>query len=71
LCSRATGAAARTLNGSEMATSQKDINVKLFTDGADKAQILDMANQPWIRVFTAKPFADEGGQSLRLSVIRP
>jgi transaldolase len=32
-----------------------DLNVKLFTDGADKAQILDMAKQPWIRGFTTNP----------------
>src|SRR4029079_5208677 len=30
-----------------------DLKVKLFTDGADKAQILDMAKQPWIAGFTA------------------
>jgi transaldolase len=32
-----------------------DLRVKLFTDGADKAQILDMAKQPWIRGFTTNP----------------
>ena len=32
-----------------------DLTVKLFTDGADKAQILDMAKQPWIRGFTTNP----------------
>src|SRR5688572_13014578 len=32
-----------------------DLKVKLFTDGADKAQILDMARQPWIRGFTTNP----------------
>jgi len=32
-----------------------DLKVKLFTDGADKAQILDMAKQPWIRGFTTNP----------------
>lgn len=32
-----------------------DVKVKLFTDGADKAQILDMAKQPWIRGFTTNP----------------
>jgi transaldolase len=32
-----------------------DLNVKLFTDGADKAQILDMAKQPWIKGFTTNP----------------
>src|SRR3974390_1387669 len=32
-----------------------DLKVKLFTDGADKAQILDMAKQAWIRGFTTNP----------------
>jgi transaldolase len=32
-----------------------DLNVKLFTDGADKAQIVDMAKQPWIKGFTTNP----------------
>src|SRR5262245_41412504 len=32
-----------------------DLTVKLFTDGADKAQILDMARQPWINGFTTNP----------------
>jgi transaldolase len=32
-----------------------DLKVKLFTDGADKAQILDMARQPWINGFTTNP----------------
>src|SRR5712691_5346276 len=32
-----------------------DLKIKLFTDGADKAQILDMARQPWIRGFTTNP----------------
>jgi transaldolase len=32
-----------------------DLDVKLFTDGADKAQILDMAKQPWIKGFTTNP----------------
>jgi transaldolase len=31
------------------------LKVKLFTDGADKAQILDMARQPWIAGFTTNP----------------
>jgi transaldolase len=38
-----------------MATTLKDLDVKLFTDGADKAQILDMAKQSWIRGFTTNP----------------
>jgi transaldolase len=32
-----------------------DLSVKLFTDGADKAQIVDMAKQPWIKGFTTNP----------------
>lgn len=32
-----------------------DLKIKLFTDGAEKAQILDMAKQPWIRGFTTNP----------------
>lgn len=32
-----------------------DLKVKLFTDGADKAQILDMAKQAWIAGFTTNP----------------
>ena len=40
---------------SDMAFTLKNLNVKLFTDGADKAQILEMAKQPWIRGFTTNP----------------
>jgi transaldolase len=32
-----------------------DLKVKLFTDGADKAQILEMAKHPWIAGFTTNP----------------
>ena len=32
-----------------------DLKVKLFTDGADKAQILGMAKQDWIAGFTTNP----------------
>src|SRR5262245_35183454 len=32
-----------------------DLKVKLFTDGADKAQIVEMAKQPWISGFTTNP----------------
>jgi hypothetical protein len=32
-----------------------DLKVKLFTNGADKAQIVAMAKQPWIAVFTTNP----------------
>ena len=31
------------------------LGVKLFTDGADKAQIQEMAKQPWIKGFTTNP----------------
>ncbi|MGA8963991.1 MAG: transaldolase family protein [Pseudolabrys sp.] len=31
------------------------LKVKLFTDGADKAQIVEMAKQPWIAGFTTNP----------------
>ena len=32
-----------------------DLAVKLFTDGADKAQIVEMARKPWIKGFTTNP----------------
>ena len=32
-----------------------DIKVKLFTDGADKAQIVEMAKESWISGFTTNP----------------
>ena len=38
-----------------MTVMLKDLSVKLFTDGADKAQIVDMAKQPWIAGFTTNP----------------
>ncbi len=31
------------------------LKVKLFTDGADKAQIVEMAKRPWIAGFTTNP----------------
>ena len=31
------------------------LKVKLFTDGADKAQIVEMAKNPWIAGFTTNP----------------
>lgn len=31
------------------------LKVRLFTDGADKAQIIEMAKQPWIAGFTTNP----------------
>ena len=38
-----------------MAIKLADLKVKLFTDGADKAQIVEMAKQPWIKGFTTNP----------------
>src|SRR5919205_2415260 len=38
-----------------MALKLSDLKVKLFTDGADKTQIVDMAKQPWIKGFTTNP----------------
>jgi transaldolase len=32
-----------------------DLAVKLFTDGADRAQIVDMARHAWIKGFTTNP----------------
>ena len=31
------------------------LRIKLFTDGAEKAQIVEMARQPWIAGFTTNP----------------
>ena len=31
------------------------LKVKLFTDGADKAQLVEMARHPWIAGFTTNP----------------
>jgi transaldolase len=38
-----------------MTTTLATLKVKLFTDGADKAQILAMAAKPWIAGFTTNP----------------
>src|SRR3954464_15115960 len=38
-----------------MAVRLDDLKVKLFTDGADKAQIVDMAKNAWIAGFTTNP----------------
>lgn len=38
-----------------MAITLKDLKVKLFTDGADKAQIVEMAKNAWIAGFTTNP----------------
>jgi transaldolase len=43
------------LAGGSMATTLSDLQVKLFTDGADKGQIVAMAQEPWIRGFTTNP----------------
>ncbi len=32
-----------------------DLNVKLYTDGAEKASIVEMAKKPWIQGFTTNP----------------
>jgi transaldolase len=37
------------------APTLKNLKVKLFTDGADKAQIVEMAKQSWIAGFTTNP----------------
>ena len=47
-------AAAQTKEDVEM-PRLSDLKVKLFTDGADKAQIVEMAKQPWIAGFTTNP----------------
>lgn len=38
-----------------MSVTLKTLKVKLFTDGADKAQIVEMAKQSWIAGFTTNP----------------
>jgi len=38
-----------------MAIKLSDLKIQLFTDGADKAQIVEMAKQSWIRGFTTNP----------------
>jgi transaldolase len=38
-----------------MTTRLSDLQVKLFTDGANKAQVVEMARQSWIRGFTTNP----------------
>jgi transaldolase len=32
-----------------------DLKIQLFTDGAEKAQMVEMAKQPWINGFTTNP----------------
>ncbi len=41
--------------GNVMAIKLDDLKVKLFTDGAEKAQIVEMARNPWIAGFTTNP----------------
>ena len=36
-------------------TPPRDLTVGLFTDGADRAQIIDMMKKPWIKDFTTNP----------------
>lgn len=38
-----------------MAIKLGDLKVKLFTDGADKAQVVEMAKNKWIAGFTTNP----------------
>src|SRR4051794_15631314 len=38
-----------------MGNKLSDLKVKLFTDGADKTQIREMAKLSWIRGFTTNP----------------
>src|SRR5919205_1861601 len=38
-----------------MAIKLSDLKVRLFTDGADKASIVEMAKQRWISGFTTNP----------------
>src|SRR6266853_6416228 len=43
------------IKGRTTMTTLAKLKVKLFTDGADKAQIVEMARQPWIKGFTTNP----------------
>jgi transaldolase len=38
-----------------MTVTLNDLNIKLFTDGADKAQIVEIAKNAWIVGFTTNP----------------
>ncbi len=38
-----------------MTVTLSDLKIKLFTDGADKAQIVEMAKNAWIAGFTTNP----------------
>ena len=52
---RLTSLLATSKNEFTMAITMQDLDIKLFADGADKAQILEMAKQPWIKGFTTNP----------------
>lgn len=43
------------MTANKTAKTLADLKIKLFTDGADKAQIVEMAKQPWIAGFTTNP----------------
>jgi transaldolase len=43
------------MTANKTAKKLADLKIKLFTDGADKAQIVEMAKQPWIAGFTTNP----------------
>ena len=38
-----------------MTVTLADLSIKLFTDSADKAQILELVRKPWIKGFTTNP----------------
>lgn len=44
-----------TTSAASAAPTLGDLKIKLFTDGADKAQIVEMAKQPYIAGFTTNP----------------
>ena len=39
----------------KMTLTLRDLKVELFTDGAEKSEIVEMARNPWIRGFTTNP----------------
>ena len=38
-----------------MTLTLRDLKVELFTDGAEKSEIVEMAKNAWIRGFTTNP----------------
>ena len=54
-----------------MATKLDDLKVKLFTDGADKAQIVDMAKNSLDRGLHHQSVAAEKGRREGLRGLRP